>query len=666
MAQDRTALIAGLIVAGFAAGALGLVAALRTPPAAKRDAPPREAGAADRPVAPEKPAAVPAPPRTVAGPPAPDPLPAAPVAAPVAAPAGDDARVFESEFAAAALLVREGRFREAGLELDFLAERHPARAARLEELRVEAAHAAAAALASARALAEREPGPGITALRSLAARTSGEIAAAAEKDLEELVRRQHAADASEARARAEGLAAEGKFREAAEALEAAEPTLAGEEARAARDRAALLRRVARYAGAAPAATLASLDAALLTLLEDSVEAYLTTGSVDRRNAIHRSLQGIENLSLDLLAAVVLHGGTFEDVPAGDTVETYALPGGEKREVIVSVPRGYTPDRRWPVLIHLHGTNASLDLCRQWCPYYQDLSRGRFLVLQPVSARNSGWGPMKIGEQQAPAALRHARGRFPIDPDRVWIAGQSMGSHGTWHQAMRHGDLYAAFLPKSGTPYGAYGRNWKAYLDNLRLAPVWSIHGSKDPMFPIATPREFWAICDDRGLNVKHFEYDVGHEGAPETEIRKSFDWMVEQTRDVYPKSYSWTADHLDFMRCWWIEGTRFDDTIPRDRVQFSDQEKKPVETRMILQTPATFSVSVDGQEIRLKTTGLTKLRVLWSPHVVDLAKEVKIFVNGRQRWKGIPERSIRQMLEEARLTGRRDVVFYGSVEVDAK
>ncbi len=475
-----------------------------------------------------------------------------------------------------------------------------------------------------------------------------------------------AQDGAAKAAEAERLAGEGKLLEAAEALDGAAAGLPANEAAGVKARAELWRRLARYSGAMDPAELLQVQPSTLDAVEPLVEEYLTAGDPDRRNAISQKLLEMEDATPELVAAVVLRGGDFRDVSPGDTVETFELPGGEKREMCISVPKGYRPDRLWPVFMNLHGTNATIGYCRQYAPWLRQWARDRFIVAQPASARNSGWGPMMIGEQQAPAALQYLRRKFPIDPDRIWLAGQSMGAHGTWHQAMRHGDLYAAYLPKAGSPYGAYGKNWKDYLDNLRLAPTYFIHGALDPMFPVKTPREFAEIAKSMKLNVDYHEFaDNGHEGASEEEILKSFEWATDKVRSAYPKKFAWTADYIEAARFSWVEVTKLDPSVKCDRVQFVDQDKKPEETRAVLTEAARFSVDVKEQVIEVKAKNISKLKIWWSPEVVKLDAEVTVKVNGRSRWKGKPVVSIRQMLDEARRTGRRDVVFFGGVEVES-
>ncbi|MCE9584466.1 MAG: hypothetical protein K8T20_18415 [Planctomycetes bacterium] len=659
MGQDRTVVVAAATTLGLAAAALGLVFALRDQP------PPATPSVAVVELSSPEPAPRPAPPvqpeKPVVNPLRPDP----PISPRLQA---EQDRAYAASTAAADTALAEGRFRDADFEIRALLESRPEKQAELDKKLSEIARLAQAAFEEVLASARRDPDNARTALASMAARAPEEIARKANAALQEIDDARGREDAGKKVADAEKLAAGGKLKDAAELLDAVAAALPENESRGVKDRAALWRRLANYVGAMDPAELLAVDAATLDAVEPAVEEFLATGDADKRNAIVQKLQALPAATPDVVAAVLLRGGSFEAISPGDHVEKFALPGGETRDIVISVPQGYTPDHPWPVFLNLHGTNATLDFCQGYAPYFRRVAKGRYIVAQPVAERSSGWGPMKIGEQQAPAALQFLRSKFPIDPDRVWLAGQSMGAHGTWQQAMRHGDLYACYIPRSGPPYkAAYGLNWEAYLDNLHLAPAWYIHGALDALLPVETAREFHKIAEAKKLNVTYLEFaHNGHEGAPEDELLKSYEWAIDKVRAPYPKKFQWTADHLDYARFSWVEVTRFNASGKLDHVKFKDNQGNIVETRPTLNVPAHFDVDVKGQSIELKTKEIEKIRIWWNPAVVDLAKEVTIKVNGKSKWKGVPAVSIKVMLDDAARTGRRDLVFYGGVEVDGQ
>ena len=92
----------------------------------------------------------------------------------------------------------------------------------------------------------------------------------------------------------------------------------------------------------------------------------------------------------------------------------------------------------------------------------------------------------------------------IDPDRVYLTGQSRGGRGTWDLATKRPDLFAAAAPVcgEGTPSRA---------DALRHMPVWAFHGADDPVIPVTGSREMVDALRAIGAPVRYTEYPgVGH------------------------------------------------------------------------------------------------------------------------------------------------------------
>ena len=60
----------------------------------------------------------------------------------------------------------------------------------------------------------------------------------------------------------------------------------------------------------------------------------------------------------------------------------------------------------------------------------------------LTERNSGGETMPV-EKRVIDSVRWAIKRFRIDPERVYLSGNSMGGSGTLGIGMRHGDIFAA-------------------------------------------------------------------------------------------------------------------------------------------------------------------------------------------------------------------------------
>ncbi len=78
-----------------------------------------------------------------------------------------------------------------------------------------------------------------------------------------------------------------------------------------------------------------------------------------------------------------------------------------------------------------------------------------------------------------AALRSARRRWRIDPDRIALTGFSQGGHGTWALGARYPREWSCLVPLCGYSGSVTAaRAWRL--------PVWAFQGEKDD---VVDPRD---------------------------------------------------------------------------------------------------------------------------------------------------------------------------------
>lgn len=108
-------------------------------------------------------------------------------------------------------------------------------------------------------------------------------------------------------------------------------------------------------------------------------------------------------------------------------------------------------------------------------------------------------------KQALALVDRLLAERPIDRQRVYVVGQSMGGFGTWDAMLRRPELFAAGLPLcgGGDPSQAAA---------LAAIPIWTFHGTKDPVVP---PRGTEEMAAALGKLSKVFTY-TPIEGAGHT------------------------------------------------------------------------------------------------------------------------------------------------------
>lgn len=562
---------------------------------------------------------------------------------------------FERARARVTRILDDGQFADALTALEAEELEFPAKRAQWEALRQEISVLAEAAIDEASSI--EDPEKRSAALASLAGRLP--------PDMERRLAGKPA-NGAEGLARARECAAAGRFEMAAEYAAEAAGALPAVQADEARDLAAGWLRLAPYADLIPPARLTAIGAAELAVLEKAVAACLSAKPGKDLDDAMRQFEACKVAPADLVAAVLLRAAPW-DSAAGDPVIEHALPSGEKRTYAVSLPEKYLPTRARPLAVWLT-PGGSVEACAMGARSWRANLGDDLLVAVPLLDVKAGWGPNRLGEEQVPAMLRDLRRRYLFDPDRVWITGVSAGAHGAWFQMCRYGDRYSACVALAGAPYSPlYGIHWLDFGDNLNLASAKCLQGARDSTFTADVARKFAARAKERGWRAEYLEFaDAGHEGAPYEESMKAYQWALEQRRDPYPKRFHWSTDHLHSARCSWVEIAAFPEDAETVRLNYQDEFGQSTEKRDILKDAARVDVEVEGQEIRFTTVRAARLRVYWSDRVVDVTKPVTIRVNGKEGWKGVPQTSVRFMVEEARRTGRRDVVFGGMVEVEVK
>jgi predicted peptidase len=115
--------------------------------------------------------------------------------------------------------------------------------------------------------------------------------------------------------------------------------------------------------------------------------------------------------------------------------------------------------------------------------------------------------------------------LPVDTNRIYVAGLSMGGYGTWDAIGRRPDFFAAAAPICG------GGDPKQ-AEVFKTMPIWVFHGDADNAVPVERSRKMVAALKELDGNVKYTEYPgVGHNSwSPTFKNSEFFEWLYGQTK----------------------------------------------------------------------------------------------------------------------------------------
>jgi predicted peptidase len=196
--------------------------------------------------------------------------------------------------------------------------------------------------------------------------------------------------------------------------------------------------------------------------------------------------------------------------------------------------------KYPIVLTLHGAAARGDDNERQIRKNAVLYGGDRVqsieptyVLAPQCPEGTGWADTRGWKEETPemapitppmatvvALLEDVLDRYPIDPDRQYVTGFSMGGSGTWDAICRFPDRFAAAVPMSGR--GPLDR--AHVLDDVR---VWAFHGAEDPTIPVEATRNMIDAMREEGLDPRYTEFpDAGHTPWPAIKMEELPRWTL--------------------------------------------------------------------------------------------------------------------------------------------
>lgn len=199
-------------------------------------------------------------------------------------------------------------------------------------------------------------------------------------------------------------------------------------------------------------------------------------------------------------------------------------------------------RRYPLVIFLHGAGErgnDNEAQLKWGVLNfasdQNMKLHPAFVIAPQCPANIGWSNFANRNRPADMSMQNTASKpmellmelihqfikkYPVDSNRIYITGLSMGGYGTFDALERYPKLFAAAVPVCGG-----GDLSKA--SSIAHIPIWIFHGAEDPAVNVAFSFEMYKTLTLAGA----------HPGLT-----------------IYPETghFSWIAAYSDPMMMEWL------------------------------------------------------------------------------------------------------------------
>ena len=251
----------------------------------------------------------------------------------------------------------------------------------------------------------------------------------------------------------------------------------------------------------------------------------------------------------MLLAICMCAGTFKQTSAqvlkkddlAFRKQVYTDKQGNKMPYRLFVPANYDPGQKYALIFWLHGGNGrGSDNLKQisggnengthvWTtPANQ--AQLRALVLAPQCPEERFWSEPETNGispqlQMALDILASVQKEFSIDPDRIYLAGQSMGGLGVWALLQSQPDRWAAALVLCAFDNFT---NPKA----MARVPLWVFQGDADMVVPANLVRQMVKDLNKSGVRPRYSEYhNAGHDVWERVFVEPDLvSWLAAQKR----------------------------------------------------------------------------------------------------------------------------------------
>lgn len=356
----------------------------------------------------------------------------------------------------------------------------------------------------------------------------------------------------------------------------------------------------------------------------------------------------------------------------DTVDCYETDYSTRMRVFV--PEDYDPSKAWPLVFIGHGGNSAMSADYAWSTASSYMSAyrkalgvdGHRILVAP--ATTVGWNG--VGNVLMFSAISKMARKFHIDPDRVYVVGQSMGGHLSYRAALHLGDRFAAFSPQSGG-YDYAGATQGGTISNLFITSAYVTYGQK--AFGELYDLEEVNILNRRWVEQHGYDWTFvskqgGHDIYADEQPKVSA-FFDAHTRDMYrARTYykGWGA--LKFVREQLDTWDRGYEAIGNREFRWNMHNYLEVTPRPDMasgEKQLSYGEVKPGNLIEVTTQNIQHLRVYLHPRMgIDLAKPVRIVVNGDELWNKVVADNMATMLDLTRKYDDRGRIFRAAVDLD--
>lgn len=333
-----------------------------------------------------------------------------------------------------------------------------------------------------------------------------------------------------------------------------------------------------------------------------------------------------------------------------------------------VPEDFDGTQPVPLVVVGHGGNSSMSPRRAeatadaYIKAYAPAMSEELGAIIVAPATSRGWG--NIGNSLIFSTISKVQRMMPVDPDKIYITGQSMGGHLSFRSALALPDRFGAVSPNSG----GYDFVEKKSIGNLINVPGYAIWGTTEP-YGINTDNNTnarWAESDwavENDLNWRFVEKNGGHTIYID-ELPSVAEFFAENPRNLYRDKVYMRQGTMLFEKTWGVKGWPdhevYHDTRP---FRWNMRHWLQIEARPGEGPLTIFAHYVGDNQFEITSHNVRDLSVFLHSKMVDFDKPIQVSINGELVFNEKVEKDPKLMFDLAREFDDRGRIFHARLDL---
>ncbi|KXX70853.1 alpha/beta hydrolase-fold protein [Flammeovirga sp. SJP92] len=329
---------------------------------------------------------------------------------------------------------------------------------------------------------------------------------------------------------------------------------------------------------------------------------------------------------------------------------------------VHLPEHYNPKQKYPVLVFLHGgvryshlenyqiTESNLG---GWNRYYTKYGNRNDVILVFVSgSKQYNWMTSDDGFFMIPEIIRSIKTSINVDDNKVFISGHSNGATGSFSYLMKQPSLFAGFYGFNTQPKVFTGGT---FIENASNRSFVNFSTDQDYYYPPNANDQLDSLMLQMQVDYKDYRYNGFPHWFPkfdesEPAYQILFEDLKQRNRNPFPRHISWEFDDDKYSSIDWISDIQLDTLQPKKPWQkeinftidkwLSYQEgnliAKDVNKKAFDFPRKSGKIIADYENnvFHIKTSCIGAFKINISPEMIDLKKDIKVYVNGSLHFEG--------------------------------